>query len=37
MDLTIDEMKQVAESPITELFESIDELPSFGKPKTQTV
>jgi hypothetical protein len=37
MDLTIDEMKQVAESPITELFESIDELPNFSKPKTQTV
>jgi hypothetical protein len=37
IDLTIDEMKQVAESPITELFETIDELPKFGKPKTVTV
>jgi len=37
MDLTIDEMKQIAESPITELFESVDELPSFGKRETQTV
>jgi glutamate racemase len=36
MDLTIDEMKRIADSPITELFESIDELPSF-EPKIQTV
>jgi hypothetical protein len=34
IDLTIDEMTYIAELPITELFESFDELPiHFGTPE----